>query len=121
MEIQRIDHVYISEPLSLEQRLGLLKELQHAAFLEGVDKGTLLERDTRQRLEIIKARRRQKRFYDLIELVNDQIQLGIKRNKRKKYKGRYPKNGKKNGNAHKEITAIPIVNYKHPSLPAWFQ
>lgn len=103
--------------MSFEERLKLLENLQQQSFIQGIDKGTLLERDTKFKIQQAKKKAVRRKFYDLIDEINDYINIGVKRNKRKKYKGRYHYPKKKSSTTKK---LQPTFEYK-PNLPPWLK
>lgn len=120
MKLTDIDKLYISQPMSYDERIQLLKALQEQSFIKGIDKGTLLERDTVTKLDNLKKRIMRKDFYSLMDRLDDYIQDGIRKNKREKYKGRY-KYPKKRKDGSKGIvrSSKPQVLYRQPNLPSW--
>jgi hypothetical protein len=119
MKIQHIDELFITLPMAEAERFKLLESFKTEAFLEGIDKGTLLERDTITRLNQIKEKNFNKKYLSIIERLNDYIYVGVRRHKRKKYRGRYdyPKKDK-HGNIRKKKSKIMIT---YTNLPSWLQ
>ena len=116
MKSENLDVIYITTPMPKEERLALLKKFQQAAFLQGIDKGTFLENCKIERLEKYKERKMKKQMHELVDFINDNMQPGIKRFKRRKYRGlyKYPKKGKS-----KSPVTSPTISYTN--CPLWMQ
>lgn len=81
-QIVKIDEIYITTALPYEERIKILKKL----FLNGIDKGTLLEDIKRKHLEVIKRNIKRKRFNRLMDYWGEIIAKGTNKNYRKKYR-----------------------------------
>lgn len=108
MKIQHLDELYISQPMSEQERFQLLKSFQEHSYLEGIDKGTVLERDTILRLQNMKRQSVRRKYLSLIDRLNDYVHIGVRRHKRLKYKGRY--------NKKTSVSGTTVFN-----LPPWLQ
>lgn len=117
MNLDDLDIVYITTPMSKEERISLLKKFQQAAFLQGIDKGTFLESCKVERFNNYKSAKMRKNLMDLVDNINDHMQPGIKRFKRRKYRGRYkyPKKGK----VKTSVTSTPVISYSN--RPDWMK
>ena len=118
--------MYITKPMSMDERLQLLKGIQKQAYLEGIDKGSFLKQCQDSRLQNAKKKVLRRKFFALMDVMNDHIQIGIRRHKRAKYKGRY-KYPKKRGNSistksPKLVRMTPEEFIRHmETLPAWLK
>lgn len=113
MKIQFIDELFITRPMSEEERHSLLKSFQEISYLQGIDKGTTLERDTIYRLQSFKENSFKKKYLDIFERLTDFVHVGVKRNNRRKYYG----NPTKIEKVQQEKKNTTINN----NLPAWLQ
>lgn len=114
MNLDDLDIIYISTPMTKEERIDLLKKFQQAAFLLGIDKGAFLESCKIERFNNYKARKMRKHMHELVDYINDQMEAGIKRFKRRKYRGRYKYPKKKSKPTF--VTSPPIIT---TILPSW--
>lgn len=120
MDLKYIDDLYLSQPMSEQERLDLLKRLKEISYLDGIDKGTVLEQDTILKIQSMREKRFRQEFHQLMEDCNDLINEGIRKNKRAKYKGRYHYPKKKIGikrPSHRKTP--PQVKFINPKLPDW--
>jgi len=117
MKADNLDVIYITTPMSREERISLLNKFQQAAFLQGIDKGTFLENCKVERFNKYKQRKMRKQMQELVDYINDNMQKGIKRFKRRKYRGRYKY--PKKGSSKSSVTSRPVITYTN--RPAWMQ
>jgi hypothetical protein len=119
-DLKRIDEAYISQIMTHQQRIDLLKVLQKNIYIAGIDKGTELESCRQERIEKIKKLTRRKKFLRLMDYINDNISEGMKKNNRKHYRSQTYKT-KKQKKQEKEIQKIIAsarsLSKKH--LPPW--
>ena len=117
MKIAYVDELFITTPMSQEERFKLLKKLQEGAYLQGIDKGTELERDTKIKLENIREQKIRKEFNEVFDRLTEYIHIGVRRHKRAKYKGRYPKKKKPSTSVPIQKDVKPTASYT--KLPPW--
>lgn len=117
MKADDLDIIYITTPMSKEERISLLKKFRQAAFIQGIDKGSFLESCKIERFNNYKERKMHNSLIELIDYMNERMQPGIKRYKRKKYRGlyKYPKKSKK----AQTVFSPPVVSYSN--RPVWMQ
>lgn len=115
MKADTVDVIYITQPMAKSERLELLKKFKQAAYLAGIDKGTDLESCKISRFQQLRKSRIRRNFMELVDHINENMQPGIKRFKRRKYRGRYKKKGKTK-------TAVPsqaVISYSNN--PSWLK
>lgn len=89
MNIDQLDEKLVHEPLSKNQRIALINAFLNRIYLQGIDKGTLLEQSRLIRIAALKKKMFDKKYELFLDKVEDLINIHEKRVYREKYKGRY--------------------------------
>jgi len=87
IDFEEIDKSFLLQPLSRESRLEIYKTI----YLQGIDKGTHLERCSVKKTNSYKKNRHKKRFMDTISDINNYLLSGADAYKRKEYRVRHQK------------------------------
>lgn len=89
MKIDQLDEKLVTEPLSKQKRLELIKVFINKAYLNGIDRGTELERSNRIKIAMFNQKKFNKKYESFLDKLEDLINIHEKRVYREKYKGRY--------------------------------
>ncbi len=120
--LNRIDKLYIEDPMTYEERISLLKKFQEVIFLQGIDKGTELEICRRERMENFRKMVVRKKFMHLMDYMNEVISVGVERNNRKHYRSPKYKNKKEKKIAEAREKAYKNArNLAQTDLPDWLK
>lgn len=74
----------VNQPMSREEQVALLKEHDKRVFLDGIDKGTELERKIQKENRSKIEKKYKKELSLLVDDINDRISEHIEKNKYKK-------------------------------------
>jgi hypothetical protein len=112
MNLEQLDDKLVNFPLSREERLEYIKVFLNKRYLDGIDKGTILENARIKKIEKIKIKKFDKFFLQFKEYVEEKILRAEKRVYREKYRGLYnyyePKKTKRKKLKKKPVEKPPV-------------